>query len=454
MIANNKSIDMTEGPIAGRLMQFFFPILFGMLLQQLYNTVDAIVIGKYEGTYALGAVGGATAVLINLIVGFVVGLASGSSVVISQLFGSKDERRMGMTVHTVISFYFLAGIFLTVFGYLITPWALTKMNTPPEILPLAVIYMRIYFLGAIPLLIYNIASGILRAVGDSRHPLYFLIVCFFLNIGLNLLFVAVLHMGVAGVALGTVLSQLASAVMSMWVLIRSRDSFRFEFRRIGIDWPSLTRTLQIGLPSGIQSSMYSVSNMIIQAAVNGLGATVVAGWTAEGKLGGAFWVSTNAFNIAVCAFSGQCFGAGKYERLKKSLKVGLFLNCGIALFLSAALLGFGRQLLHLFSDDPEVIETAYHVAWITMPFYVCYAVIDVLSGILRGVGETFKPTVIVIIGICLVRILWISFVVPVWNSLDGITWSYPVSWVLSLTAMIVLYTRSRWLEHAKAHVRD
>ena len=452
MFTKNKSIDMTEGPIAGRLMQFFFPILFGMLLQQLYNTVDAIVIGKYEGTYALGAVGGATAVLINLIVGFVVGLASGSSVVISQLFGSKDDRRMNLTVHTVVCFYFLAGIFLTVFGWLITPWALTKMNTPPEILPLAVTYMRIYFLGAVPLLIYNIASGILRAVGDSRHPLYFLIVCFFLNIGLNLLFVAVLHMGVAGVALGTVLSQLASAVMSMWVLIRSGDSCRFEFRKIGIDWPSLSRTLRIGLPSGIQSSMYAVSNMIIQAAVNGLGATVVAAWTAEGKLGGVFWVSTNAFNIAVCAFSGQCFGAGKYERLKKSLRVGLCLNCGIALFISASILGFGKALLHLFSDDPAVIETAYHVAWITMPFYITYAVIDVLSGILRGVGETFKPTVIVIVGICLVRILWISFVVPVWNSLNGITWSYPVSWVLSMTAMIVLYSRSRWLDHAKAHI--
>ncbi len=451
MTKSQKSIDLTEGPIASKLMQFFLPILFGMLLQQLYNTADAIVVGKFEGTYALGAVGGTTAVLINLIVGFVVGLASGSSVVVSQLFGSHDEHRMSLTVHTVICFYFILGIGLSILGYCITPWALRQLNTPAQILPLAITYMRVYFMGTVSLLIYNIASGILRAVGDSKHPLYFLIVCFFLNIGFNLLFVAVLRMGVAGVALGTILSELASAVLSMWVLIRTRESYRFDFKKLSIHWPSLFRTLHIGIPSGIQSSMYAISNMIIQSAVNGLGADVVAAWTAQGKLSDAFWVSTNAFNIAICSFSGQCFGAGKYTRLKKSLRTGLALNCGMALFFTFLLLGFGRQLLHLFSDDPAVIETAYHLCWLLMPFFVTYAIIDVLSGILRGVGETFTPTMIVVVGICLVRILWISFVVPHWNTLDGITWSYPVSWVLSMIAMIILYKRSRWLEHARMH---
>ena len=451
MVQKRSSIDLTEGPIGKRLMQFFFPILFGMLFQQLYNTVDAIVVGKFEGTFALGAVGGSTATLINLIIGFVTGLSSGSSVVLSQLYGAKDFHRMQQTVHTVLTFYFLVGIGLTVLGWFITPWALNLVNTPQEIMPLSTVYMRIYFLGAVPLLIYNIGSGILRGVGDSRHPLYFLIVCCVLNVFFNLLFVAVLKMGVAGVAWGTVIAETASAVMAMVIIMRSKEGIAFSFKKVGIDWYSLRRTLHVGIPSGVQASMFSISNMIIQTAVNGLGATVVAGWTAQSKLCGVYWVTTNAFNIAVCAFAGQCFGAGKYDRLKKSVRTGLLLSCGITLVETALMLIFGRLALHLFSDDPAVIDVAYRVVLILVPFQITYSVMDVLSGTLRGVGETFKPMMIIIIGICVVRILWILLILPLWNSLAGIAWSYPISWFITMAAMIVLYLKTKWLEHARLH---
>ncbi len=451
MSGKKSSLDLTEGPIAKRLLQFFVPILLGMLLQQLYNTVDAIVIGKFEGTYALGAVGGSTATLINLIIGIVTGLASGSSVVLSQLYGSRDEKRMSRTVHTIICFYFLVGVGLTVLGYFITPGALSLVNTPEEIMPLSTIYMRIYFVGSVPLLLYNIGSGILRAVGDSKHPLYFLVVCCILNIFFNLIFVAWLKMGVAGVAWGTVIAQAISAVMAMSVIMRSKEAIRFSFKKLEIDWPSLWRTLHIGIPSGIQASMYSVSNMIIQTAINGLGAVTVAGWTAQGKLTGVYWVTTNAFNIAICAFVGQCFGAGKYDRLKKSMRIGMTLSCSITLALTAALLLFGRTLLHLFTDDPEVIEVSYRVITLLSPGFVCYSVMDILAGILRGVGETLKPTLIVIIGICVTRILWVAFIVPHWNNLTGISLSYPSSWLLTMTAMIILYAKTKWLEHARLH---
>ena len=455
MIGKSRSIDLTEGPIAGRLMKFFFPLLFGMLFQQFYNTVDAIVVGRFEGKFALGAVGGSTAVLINFIIGFVTGLASGSSVVLSQLFGAKDKKRMSQTVHTVVTFYFLVGVALTVIGYLITPWALRLVNTPADIMPLSTVYMRIYFMGSVPLLVYNIGAGILRAAGDSKHPLYFLIVCCFLNIVFNLIFVAWLKMGVAGVALGTVIAQTVSAVLAMRVIMNSdEEGMRFSFRKIGIHWPSLLRTLHIGVPSGISASMFSASNMIIQTAVNGLGATVVAAWTAQSKLCGVFWVATNAFNLSICSFAGQCFGAGKNERLRKSVRVGLFLNCGIALLLTGLLLLFGRPAVHLFTDDPEVIDIAYHIISIITLGHVVYAVIDVLNGILRGVGETVKPTIIIIIGICAVRILWVSFVVPGWRDLTCITLSYPISWTLTMCAMTVLFLKSKWLKKARRQAAE
>ena len=448
-MSKNHSLDLTEGSIPKRLMQFFFPLLFGMLFQQFYNTVDAIVIGNYEGDYALGAVGGSTATIINLIIGVVTGLSSGSSVVLSQLFGAKDRERMSRTVHTVLCFYFLVGVALTLFGWFITPAALRLVNTPAEIMPLSTIYMRVYFLGSIPLLIYNIAAGILRAVGDSEHPLYFLIISCVLNIALNMLFVAWLRMGVAGVALGTVIAELVSALLAMRVIMRSGESYAFRFSKMEIHWPSLWRTLRIGIPSGIQSSMFSVSNMIIQTAVNGLGPLVVAGWTTQSKLCGVFWMATNAFNLSISAFAGQCFGAGKYDRLKKSVRVGLLLNGGIGFLISGALLLCGRPAARLFTQDPAVVEVCYRVILILAPAHLTYAVIDVLAGTLRGVGETFRPTMIIVIGICLVRILWVSFVVPRWPGLDGIAMSYPVSWLLTMGAMIVLYYKTKWLEHAR-----
>ena len=439
MSAKTRTLDLTEGPVTSRLLQFFFPILFGMLLQQLYNTVDAAVVGKFEGSNALAAVGGSTAVLINLVIGFVNGLAGGASVVISQFYGSRDMRRLSTTVHTVLTFYFFLGAALTLLITPFVPGILGAVNTPANILPLSTEYMRIYFYGLIPMFLYNLGSGILRAVGDSRRPLYYLAVCCFLNIGFNLLFVAVMKMGVAGVAWGTFISQSISAVLTVRAIARSRDLFDFSFRKLKIDWPSLRRTLTIGIPSGIQSSMYSISNILLTSSVNSLGSQVVAGWTIQSRLGGLYWVTTSAFGTAVCAFVGQCFGAGKKDRMTKSARVGLVLDAGAAVLISALLLIFGRLASRIFTDDPEVIENAFTVMRVVVPWHVAYAAVEILSAVLRGQGDTLRPTLIVVIGVCGIRGLWCLTVLPRWLSVQSISICYPISWVVTMSAMSFYY---------------
>ena len=303
--------QITEGVIWKQLLLFFFPILFGTFFQQLYNTIDAMIVGRYVGKEALSAVGGITGTLINLLVGFFVGLSSGATVIISQYYGAKRPKHVSLAVHTAIAFCLVGGIALMILGIILAPFALRATGTPAEIIPYAVLYMRIYFIGIIGNLIYNIGSGILRAIGDSKRPLYFLIVSCFVNIVLDLLFVVVFHMGVAGAAWATILSQLVSALLVIYVLTHTKESYRLMLRNIRIAPDMLARIIQIGFPAGLQSVMYSVSNVVIQAGVNGLGTDTVAAWTAYGKLDGLFWMMINAFGISITTFVGQNYGAKK-----------------------------------------------------------------------------------------------------------------------------------------------
>ena len=437
--------DLTQGNIVKSLLRFFFPILFGMLFQQLYNTVDAIVVGRVVGHEALAAVGGSPAVIINLVIGVFTGLASGATVIIAQYFGSHDDERLRHASHTIILFCLLAGLVLTAAGAAASPWALRVVKTPADIFDMSARYLRIYFLGSVPLLLFNVASGILRAVGDSRWPLAYLGVCCALNIALDLLFVAGLRMGVVGVAWATVLSQTAGAVLITVHLMRSNGPERLRLRELRVDGPSLRRILYIGVPAAVQGSMYALSNIIIQTVINGFGTVVVAAWTAIGKFDGVFWVTSNSFGAAICTFAGQCFGAGKYERMKEGVRKWLRAAMGTSLTISVLLLGLGRWGLLLFAKEQAVVDEAMRMLWYFSPFYLVWSVTEILSNTLRGAGDAIAPTVICLVGVCLLRVLWIWTVVPRWHTVMGVSMSYPITWCVTAAVFVVYYLKGGWL---------
>lgn len=437
--------NLTEGPIRGKLLRFLFPVMLGMLFQQLYNTVDAIIVGKYVGKEALAAVGGSPAMIINLVIGFFTGLGAGATVIAAQYFGAQNRNMLSRTVHTAFAFSLAVGAVLTVLGMWLTPWALSAVDTPPDILELSAEYLRIYFSGTIFTLIFNVGSGILRAVGDSRRPLYYLIVCCVLNIVLDLVFVKALGLGAAGVGYATVVSLAVSAVLVTVSLCLSQQAHRLRLSGIRLDLPALRQILRIGIPSGVQSAMYSASNLIIQVAINRFGTTVVAAWTAIGKFDGIFWVISNSIGITVCAFVGQCFGAGRYARMKQGVKSCFLLAAGAAAVISVLLLVFAQPGMHLITDDSGVIAYSVEMLWYFVPFYLVWSVIEVLSNTLRGAGDSVRPTLIVTVGVCLLRVLWMLFVVPVWYSVQGISMSYPVSWVITAIVLAVYYFKSNWL---------
>lgn len=433
--------QITEGIIWKQILIFFFPILFGTFFQQLYNAADAMIVGRFVGKEALSAVGGSTGTVINLMVGFFVGLSSGATVIISQYYGAKREEMVSYAVHTAIAFSLLGGVVLMVVGYLLAPQILSLMNTPADVIGSAVIYIRIYFLGVIGNLIYNMGAGILRAIGDSKRPLYFLIASCLTNIVLDFLLVVGFGMGVAGAALATILSQLLSAVLVITVLMRTKDMYRFEPRLLKLDRRMLHRIVRIGFPAGLQSVMYSLSNIIIQSGVNALGTDTVAAWTAYGKIDSMFWMIVSAFGISITTFVGQNFGAGKPDRVRKGVKQCLLMCAGATVVLSTALYFGGVYGLRLFTEDGAVIEIGIRILHFLVPIYFTYITVEILSGALRGVGDCWVPTLICLVGICLIRVLWISFAVPLYNNIYTIIFSYPLTWTITSIAFAVYYLK-------------
>ena len=443
--------DLTQGSILKKLGLFFFPILFGMLFQQLYNTVDAVIVGKCVGPAALAAVGGSPAVIVNLVIGFFTGLASGASVIISQYFGCRDRERLLQAEHTILLFCLLVGLLLTALGLVSADWSLRLVKTPEDILADSARYLRIYYVGAAPLLLFSIGSGVLRAVGDSRRPLLFLGVCCALNIALDLLFVAWLSMGVVGAAWATVISQSVSAVLVLRHLHFADPLLRLEFSRLRIYPAALRRILYIGVPAGLQSAMYSVSNLIIQAAVNDLGTTVVAAWTAVGKYDGLYWVVSNSFGAAICTFVGQNYGAGLFDRMKKGIRLWLLVALGTSVAISGLLIGFSDLGFRLFTDDAAVIREASAMLWYFVPFYFIWSFIEVISNSLRGAGDSFRPMLIILCGVCLLRIVYIALMIPQWHTVLSVSLSYPISWTLTALVFTVYYLRGSWLKRLLAH---
>lgn len=440
------SQDITGGVIWQQLLLFFFPILLGTFFQQLYNTADAIIVGKFVGTTALAAVGGATGNLINLIVGFFVGLSSGATVILSQYYGARQPDKVSDAVHTAAAMALLFGAVLTVGGIALSPIMLGWMNTPADVMPDALSYLRIYFGGMIPSLIYNIGSGLLRAVGDSKRPLYFLIVACMTNIVLDVVLVLGCQMGVAGAALATILSQTVSAVLIILTLCRSRQSYQLNWRRIRLHMGLMGRIVRIGLPAGLQSIMYSFSNVLIQTAVNGFGTITLAAWTAYGKLDGLYWMTINAFGMAITTFVGQNFGAGLYDRVRKSVRVCMTMAAGATVVLSVFLMLAGESLYRLFSNDEEVIRQGMVILRLLVPTYITYLCVEILSGAVRGAGDSLIPTLMTLVGICLLRVVWVDFIAPPYHSISFMLLCYPVTWVITSVMFVVYYLRGGWLK--------
>ncbi len=434
--AENK---ITEGVIWKQLLLFFFPILFGTLFQQLYNAADAVIVGRFVGKEALSAVGGGTGTVINLLVGFFVGLSGGASVVISQYYGARKAELVEYAVHTAIAFCILGGFVLMVGGILTAPAILTAMDTPADVLDPSILYIRIYYVGTIGNLIYNVGAGILRAVGDSRRPLYFLIASCFANILLDLLLIVCFDLGVAGAAIATICSQALSAVLVILVLVRVKDMHRLDLHKIRIDRKMLHRIVQIGFPAGLQSVMYSLSNIIIQAAINGLGTDTVAAWTVYGKMDALFWMTISSFGIAITTFAGQNYGAGKMERVRKGISTCLAM-CFASTIVISILLNIGGYFLYsLFTSDPEVLRIGMQIVHFLVPTFFTYVCVEVLSGALRGVGDCWIPTLICLSGICLIRVLWIMLAVPQRPDIYTMTFSYPLTWTITSVLFIVYY---------------
>ena len=440
-------ITITDGPIAKVLLAFFFPILFGTLFQQLYNTVDAIIVGRFVGKEALAAVGGGTGVFVNLMVGLFTGIANGASVVISQYYGAKEKQTVQEAIHTAMAMACVGGILVMIVGLLISRWALTLMGTPQKILELSLLYLNIFFIGTVPMFLYNMGAGILRSMGDSRHPLYILIAGCFTNIILDILFVTVFGWGIEGVAWATIFSETESMFLVFVCLKKNPDQeYQFHLKKVCLHRKILLRMLYLGIPTGLQASMYNISNIIIQGSINSLGTNIIAANAAYGKIDTIFWMGVNSFGVAMTIFSGQNFGAGNLKRVYKGTWVCLGLCSLLALFSTTMFLLFGKYFFFLFTTDSEVIKDGMTILHMIAPAFITYISIEILSGTIRGCGQSIVPTIFTAVGVCLLRIVWISVVFPMKRDISTVMFSYPLTWIVTSILFWCYYHWGHWMD--------
>ena len=442
--AQSTTNQITEGVIWKQLLIFFFPILFGTFFQQLYNTADAIIVGNFVGKEALASVGGSASTIINLLVGFFVGLSSGATVIISQYYGADNRRRVRDSVHTAIALAIAGGVVIMLLGLVSARFALTAMGTPDDILSLSLTYMKIYYLGTIPSMIYNMGSGILRAVGDSKRPLYFLIASCLVNIVLDLLFVAVLDMGVAGAAIATIASQFFSAILTLIALLRTQDSYRLIVSKIRFHRDLLFDIIKIGLPAGLQSAMYSISNLLIQSSINSFGSTVVAGSAAAGNIENFVYQAMNAFYQTNLTFTGQNYGAGECRRVDKTL-----LYCQGFVIVTGLLLGnlvyyFGHPLVSIYAPGEEDVirQGIIRLGYVARPYALC-GIMDTMVGSLRGLGYSIGPMIVSLIGACGLRVAWIFTIFQMYRTPENLYISYPISWIVTGAVHILFFLYAR-----------
>lgn len=445
-----KANGITQGVIWKQLLAFFFPILLGTFFQQLYNTADAIIVGRFVGKEALAAVGGTTGTLINLFVNLFVGISSGVTVVVAQHYGAQRYDEVSKAVHSSVALSLAGGAAMTVLGVLCSPMALRAMGTPSDIMGYAQTYIQVYFLGITAAFLYNIGSAILRATGDTRRPLYFLIAACLTNIVLDLLFVVKLEMGVLGVGIATTISQFLSAGLVVLALMRDHYACHLSWKDVRFHPAILWSIVRVGFPAGVQSNMYTISNIIIQSRINSFGTNTIAAWTAFGKIDGFFWMILGAYGISITTFVGQNFGARLFDRMRKSVHVCLGMAFGTAIVLSLLFYCFFDPIFHIFTDDPGVLEAGAQMVRLMVPFYFTFVCVEILSGAIRGTGDALVPMLITCGGVCVLRILWLFFVLPFRWELSTVLVSYPITWVITSILFILYYRYGKWFQRRAA----
>ncbi len=431
-------IDMLNGPVLPRLLSFALPLMLSSMLQLTFNAADVIVVGRFEGDAALAAVG-TPAALINLLVNLFLGLSVGANVVVAQCCGAGDYRQTTEAVHTAIALSLAGGVCVGVVGFFMAGVFLSLMSTPAEVLPLATDYMRIYFLGMPANMLYNFGAAILRAIGDTRRPLSYLTVAGVVNVALNLLFVIVFHMGVSGVALATIIAQAVSAALVTLCLIRTDGAIHLDLRRIRLHADKVWRIAKVGLPAGLQGMVFSFSNVLIQSTVNSFGKSVVAGNTTASNLEGYIYVAMNSIHQGAITFTGQNVGAGRYERIPKVARASLLAVVCIGAALGGFLMLCRGWLYRIYTSDPAVIAAAGMRTDIIAPTYFLCGMMEVMVGLLRGMGSSVTPMVVSILGACVLRIVWIITVFPMDPTLTTLYLSYPVSWLITFATHTACY---------------
>ena len=434
-------LDMTEGNIWKHMLQFSVPMALGLLFQQLYNTVDTLVVGRFVGQQAQAAVG-STGPIINTIVGFCAGLATGASVVISQRYGAHDREGLSKAVHTTVALTFIVSLIATGLGQLIITPMLRFMQTPEDVLPESGSYLSIYFAGIAGILFYNLGSGILRAVGDSRRPLAFLILSALLNTGLDLLFVLAFGMGVDGVAYATVLSQILSALLILLTLTREKEAYGIRWREIRVDRESLSMILKLGLPSSVQSAITAFSNVFVQSYINAFGSACMAGYGVYGKIDAFALIPVQSISMSSTTFVGQNWGAKQRARAREGVRTATVMS-----LVSTAALGFlvfvlARPLMGFFSPEEEVIEYGIRFIHIVTPFYVCICFNQIYAGALRGIGDATMPTVIMLASFVAFRQVYLAVTKALGAGFIAVALAYPVGWILCSTLLLIRYFRS------------
>ena len=433
-------MDMTTGPLIPEILKFSGPLVLTGILQLLYNAADIVVVGRFAGAASLAAVG-STGSLINLIINVFMGLSVGASVMVAKHFGAGDRQAVENGVHTAITVAILAGILVGVFGFVMARPLLRLMDSPPDVLDLASLYMRIFFLGMPANMLYNFGAAILRAVGDTRRPLYFLSISGLVNVFLNLFFVIVFHMDVAGVALATIISQIISAVLVILCLIHSDGLVHLNLRALRIEKRAMKEILRVGLPAGFQGSLFSISNVLIQSSINSFQSVAMAGNAASSNLEGFVYTAMNAIHQADITFASQNYGAGKARRVNQVMWACLATVSVIGLALGFGVLALGTPLLSIYNQDPEVIAFGLKRMRIILPTYFTCGMMDVMVGQIRGIGYSIMPMIVSLTGACLFRIVWILtiFSVPQYHTLEVLYLSYPASWVLTFSIHMICY---------------
>ena len=443
MAAINRSTDMTTGSIWKRMVSFAVPVFLGNLCQQLYNTVDSVIVGKFVGKQALAAVA-SSGNLIFMMTGFFMGLFIGAGIVIAQYFGARNYEKVRSAVHTDIAFALCCGVLLTLLGVFFTPTILTWMRTPADVLDTSILYFRLYFLGSLATILYNAGMGILQAVGDSRSPLYYLVISSAVNVALDLLFVGAMDMGVAG-AVATVISQVVSAVLCIIKLTRSDGPYRLEIKRIGFDLPLLKKITSQGIPSGVQNSIIAIANVVVQSNINTFGSDAMAGCGSYSKVEGFVFLPITAFAMALTTFIGQNLGAGQFDRAKQGARIGILCSMAMAELIGVALFFLAPYAMRLFNDDPAVVAIGVRQSHIEALFFCFLAFAHGVSAVLRGAGRAQVPMYTMLGCWCILRVSYITLALKVWPDIATIFWAYPITWSVSCVVFLIYYLKADWV---------